>query len=64
MNRNKFGKSMTNFRFKSSIESDMESTVKLHELNRLRGDGDLEGPVYHRGWAKFIEFDPSVVEEP
>lgn len=55
---------MGKFRFKSSIESGLESTVQLHELSRLSGDGDLEGPIYYRGWAKFIEFNPSIVDQP
>lgn len=53
---------MNKFRFKTSIESGMGSTSQLHELNRLKEDGDIEGPIYHRSWAKFIEFNPSIVD--
>jgi hypothetical protein len=47
---------MRRFRFKSAMDSGISthSHVKLRELARLQGDGGLEGPVFHRGWAKFI----------
>jgi len=31
----------------------------LKELARIKGDDGLEGPIYKRGWAKFIMYDPS-----
>lgn len=52
---------MKRFRFKSEMEmgSNMHVMVKLHELSHIKGDGDVAGPIFHRGWAKFIEFDPA-----
>jgi hypothetical protein len=33
--------------------------MELHELARLESDSNVEGPVYKRGWSKFIIYDPS-----
>jgi len=53
---------MHNFRFKSKIDAESHSTegMTLKALARIQSDdGVLDGPIYKRGWAKFIMYDPS-----
>jgi hypothetical protein len=33
-------------------------------IGLISAKAKVSGPVYHRGWVKFIEFDPSLVDEP
>lgn len=59
--RSKFATVMHSFRFKSEIDanSNLGVNMELHALAHLEGDDGIEGPIYKRGWAKFIEYDPS-----